>query len=104
MTPTPQTPHVAPATPAAGMNVDDVLFTVFRHKWLILAFFCMGVVGAVTVRVLRPPYWVSEMKVLIPFVIEKPVGPEATPGTVQFSDNGGPSVLNTEIEILWSHD
>ena len=32
------------------MGLDDVLYTVFRHKWLILGFLCLGVLGAAAVR------------------------------------------------------
>jgi uncharacterized protein involved in exopolysaccharide biosynthesis/Mrp family chromosome partitioning ATPase len=90
--------------PGGSLNVDDVLFTLFRHKWLILAFFCLGVVGAITVRILRPPYYITEAKLLISFVVDKQPGPAAVDGLVHTPDNGGPSVLNTEVEILWSHD
>ena len=46
--------------PPAGFGVDDAIFTLFRHKWLILAFVCLGLVGAVAVRFVRPPLYVSK--------------------------------------------
>ncbi len=105
MTAAPQSSQsTAPAaSPPGGINVDDVLFTLFRHKWLILAFFCLGAAGAVAVRVLRPPYYYSRANLLIPFVIDKPPAPGAD-GLVHIPENGGASVLNNEMELLYSHD
>src|SRR5437016_2016051 len=105
MSPAPQTPLANPAPPAPtlGISVDDILFTLFRHKWLILAFFSLGAIGAVGVRLIRPPNYYSRAKLLMPFDVDKPPGP-AGEGVVHMPENGGASVLNNEIEILYSHD
>ena len=61
-----QRPQTRAAT--GGLSLDDVVFTVFRHKWLILCFMAMAVAAAslgqvhrasfegreVVVKVLRP--------------------------------------------------
>jgi succinoglycan biosynthesis transport protein ExoP len=101
MSSAPQTNN--PAVPAAsGMGVDDILFTLFRHKWLILGFICLGVAGAMVVRVLRPPVYVSQAKLLLPYIIEAPAGGPSQ--NVQSTEAGGPTIINTEAEILWTHD
>jgi len=83
--------------------VDDILFTLFRHKWLILAFFCFGIIAASLMRVTKPPPYVSEAKLMVPYVIEQQ-GPTAPGANVQLPENSGQSVINTEVEILWSFD
>ena len=42
---------------AGGLGMDDVFFTLFRHKLLILAFVCLGVIAAVVVRIVKPPLY-----------------------------------------------
>ena len=103
---TPGSPQAAnpPSGPTpGGLNAEDILFTLFRHKWLILGFFCLGVFGAVGLRTIRPPYYVSEAKLLVSFIVDKLPGPVAADGIVHAADSG-PSGLSTEVEILWSHD
>jgi len=49
--------------------LDDVLFTLFRHKWLILAFVCLGVVALGRAFSAAPPY-VSYAKLMVHYVVE----------------------------------
>ena len=89
--------------PSTGMSVDDVLYILFRHKWLILAFICLGVAGACMVRVLRPPMYVSQAQLNVPYVKES--GPTAIgPDTIKPTESGAQSVINTEVIILQSLD
>ena len=39
---------------APGMTQDDVYFTLFRHKWLILGFIFLGIVGMVAYTIAGP--------------------------------------------------
>src|SRR5437899_4428185 len=88
---------------ASGMSVDDVLYILFRHKWLILAAICLGAAGACMVRVMRPPFYVSQAKINVPYVKES--GPTATGNeTFHPTDAGAQSIINTEVEILRSLD
>src|SRR6267378_1948623 len=59
-----------------GMGIEDVLYTLFRHKWLILAFFCLGVIAACFVRVTKPPSYVSHAKIKVNYleVVAPPPG------------------------------
>ena len=52
------------------MSLDDILFTLFRHKWLILCFVLLAIVGAVAVRVVRPPVYVSKAKLMVHYVVD----------------------------------
>ena len=89
--------------PSTGMSVDDVLYILFRHKWLIFAFICLGVAGACMVRVLRPPMYVSQAQLNVPYVKES--GPTSIgPDTIKPTESGAQSVINTEVIILQSLD
>ena len=108
-------PFMDPANPphasnghnsSAGFNADDAIFTLFRHKWLILAFVILGVVGAITVRFVRPPLYVSKAKVMVHYVLNTR---EVTPASAdaphaQSLDASAQSILNAEIEIITSLD
>src|SRR5262245_11582568 len=88
-----------------GMGIDDVLFTLFRHKWLILAFVCLGAVATVVVRFVRPPRYVSYAKLMVHYITEtrapSPDGPE---GRILWPESGNQAALSSEIEILKSLD
>jgi len=86
--------------------MDDAVFTVFRHKWLILAFVCLGLVGAVAVCFLRPPPYVSKAKLMVHYVLNTRDITSATPDSAhpQPVDYGAQSILNAEVEILTSLD
>lgn len=93
---------VAPEA-SSGMGVDDVLYILFRHKWLILAFIFLGAAGALAYRAMRPPFYVSQAKINIPYIKES--GPTGTGNeTLKPSDVGPQSIINTEVEILRSLD
>jgi polysaccharide biosynthesis transport protein len=89
----------------AGFTADDAIFTLFRHKWLISAFVCLGVAGAVAVRFVKPPLYVSKAKVMVNFVVNREMT-AATPDSphAERPEVGAESILNAEIEILTSLD
>ena len=99
--------HAATGTQAsAGFSVDDAIFTLFRHKWLILGFVCLGLAGAVAVRFVKPPLYVSKAKLMVNYVLNTK---EMTPANAdspraQSLDAGAQSIINAEIEILTSLD
>ena len=100
-------PHAANGHPApAGFTADDAIFTLFRHKWLILAFVCLGVAGAMAVRVVKPPLYVSKAKLMVQYVLNTRDMPTANPEAshAQSLDVGAQSIINAEIEILTSLD
>ena len=90
----------------AGFSADDAIITLFRHKWLILAFVCLGVAGAVAVRVVKPPLYVSKAKVMVHYVLNTPqvtsTGPDSP--RAQSLDDGAQGILTAETEILTSLD
>ena len=100
-------PHAATGAHASsGFSADDAIFTVFRHKWLILGFVCLGVVGAVAVRFVRPPLYVSKAKLMVHYVVDSRAATTASSEgqNVQSVDVGAQNIINSEIEILTSLD
>src|SRR5436190_18567722 len=90
--------------PSAGMGVDDVLFTLFRHKWLILGFFCLGLMGAAIAPLIKPPRYESRAKLMVHYVVERGAGMAGNGGQVIPSESGGQGMISTEVEILKSRD
>lgn len=88
------------------MTPDDLLFMVFRHKGMVLAFLCLGLAGAIAARVVRPPVFVSQAKLQIHYVMEprtvNPTGPDA--GEVRLIEQGAQGTIAAEVEILSSLD
>jgi succinoglycan biosynthesis transport protein ExoP len=100
-------PHDAQTQPAGlGIGLDDILYTVFRHQRLILAFCCLGLAGAAAVRILRPPFYVSRAKLMVHYVLEaRAVDPmHPTSQTVKTVDPEGQASIGNEVEILTSTD
>jgi len=89
---------------AAAVSLDDIYFTLFRHKWMILGFICLGLVAAVAVRFLRPPPFVSKAKLMVLYV--KDIRPSITSSNQDeqiMPVDLGP-VVNSEMEIIKSRD
>jgi len=58
------------APPAPQVGRGDVLFTLFRHKWIILGSMALGILAAMVVAILNPPLYVSQAKLLLHYVTE----------------------------------
>ena len=96
----PEAPH------SPGMSLDDVTFTLFRHKWLILGFVCLGIAGMVGMRLVRPPMYFSKAKLMVHYVVEQRAVNAGNPEEQKVTslDAGAQSAINAEIEILTSLD
>lgn len=88
-----------------GFGVQDVLFVLFKHKWMILIFALIGFGAAAAVFAKRVPLYQSHSKLLVRYVLmrenvdafQAQAAPQGSPGRPD-------SVINTEIEILTSVD
>jgi polysaccharide biosynthesis transport protein len=86
----------------SGLNVNDILFPLFKHKGSILFLTLVGLAAGVAVYFRYPPIYESHAKLLVRYVLERsavdPIsesqGSAAVPGMV----------INTEVEILTSWD
>jgi uncharacterized protein involved in exopolysaccharide biosynthesis/Mrp family chromosome partitioning ATPase len=87
-----------------GISIDDMCFTLFRHKWLILGFVCLGLCAAAFVRIARPPKYASRAELMVKFVVDKQVAsPISGDGPKLLTENSG-NIMTTEMEMLRSLD
>jgi polysaccharide biosynthesis transport protein len=100
--PSPTNPHA----PAAGLSLDDIVYTLFRHYRLILAFVCLGIASAVGVRLVKPPKYKSQAKLMLQYVKDtRPVtASENEAQSVKTVDPGLVGILLAEADILTSLD
>lgn len=88
------------------MELGDIYFTLFRHKWRILLCSLAGFVAAAAVYKLRPPPYQSEAKLFIRYVITegKPLTPGRDEAITKSPDQRGETIISSETEILTSLD
>ena len=91
--------------PERSFGVQDVLFIVSKHKWMIFILALFGLGAAVTVYMKQKPIYQSEAKLLVRYVME--TGSVDTYNRMKSPDGGGrgddPVIIN-EMEILSSVD
>jgi uncharacterized protein involved in exopolysaccharide biosynthesis len=88
-----------------GMNLYDILFMLFRHKWKIISFGLGGLLAAGAVYLLVPSVYESDAKLFVRYVLDKSAvdgfDPQIkTPNPEDRTD----SLISSEAEILNSHD
>ena len=99
-----QTNKSAAETPALGMKLSDIYYVLFRRKWLIASFLGAGLLAALAIYFTNKPAYVSEAKLLVRYVIESKSVVPGMGGQVKSTDNGGETIINSELEILTSLD
>lgn len=91
--------------PSGGIGIGDILYTLFRYKYLLLGSVVMGVMAAGAIVLVRPPTYESTAKIYVPYVISiTPVNPRDRETDVTPTIVGENTVINTEIEMLRSFD
>ena len=53
------------------MNLDDVLFILFRHKWKILFCAALGIAAAASAYLFKPRLYESEAKLMVRYVVDR---------------------------------
>jgi polysaccharide biosynthesis transport protein len=89
----------------ASIGLPDIYYVFFRHKWKILTFSAIGIIGALVVYLLRPPLYISEAKLFIRYVQDTrlPAGMAGT-AAITSPDHSGENIINSEAEVLTSLD
>jgi uncharacterized protein involved in exopolysaccharide biosynthesis/Mrp family chromosome partitioning ATPase len=88
-----------------GLTLGDVYYVLFRQKWWITFLSALGVLGAAGFYWINPPFFQSEAKLFILYVVTTTVPKQANPETrVKSPDERGENIINSEIEILTSMD
>src|SRR5271165_3823646 len=86
-----------------GIGLQDICYTVFRHQWMILGFVCAGILAAALVPIVHPAPYVSWVKLMIPYVVERNTATlSGSQAQVTATQMGAQGAINTEIEILKS--
>jgi succinoglycan biosynthesis transport protein ExoP len=95
-----------PAQPQPAINIGDIYFVLFKHKWLILSFVVLGVVAAAALLIIKPAQYESEAKLYVQYVMDVKTASSAPgegPG-IQQTSTGGADIILTELEFLTSLD
>jgi len=93
------------ANTAATLGVDDVLFTLFRHKKKIIAFALLGLAAAAYVHLQpKPESYTASAKLFIRYVVMEGKGGPSDGTVTKSPDRGGETILSNELEILRSLD
>lgn len=88
-----------------SLNLYDVLFVLFKHKWKIIFFSLLGLAGASALfyRDSRTPNYATQAKLLVRYVLERSaVDPYES--NADASGSRGISIMDAEIEIIKSTD
>src|SRR4030095_12815669 len=85
---------------ASGVTLNDILFMLFRKKWIIVSFSILGLAAAIIARYSIPPSYESQAKLLVRYVVERSAvdSIDGQPKSV------GDTFINSEVEILTSRD
>jgi uncharacterized protein involved in exopolysaccharide biosynthesis/Mrp family chromosome partitioning ATPase len=90
-----------PAAPSS-LNVHDILYVLFKHKWKILLSAAIGIGAAVAVYLRYPTVYESQAKLLVRYVVDRSsVDQIDSTSAVNSNDQ---SLINSEVEILTSWD
>lgn len=98
-------PHSMAVTPP-GLNLGDIYYVLFRHKWKILLCTIAGVVAAAAAYRFKAPPFQSEAKLFVRYIISenKALGPATQDSTAKSPDQRGETIMKSEAEILGSLD
>jgi uncharacterized protein involved in exopolysaccharide biosynthesis/Mrp family chromosome partitioning ATPase len=85
--------------------VGDIYHVLFKHKWLILSFFGLGVLAAAAIMIIKPAQYESDAELYVQYVM----GVRATPtgngdDAIKQTDPNGFNIALTEVEFLTSLD
>ena len=99
-------PQNSAANTSNGLSVQDIIYVIFKHKWMILGLTVAGLLVAAYLRKQQVARFKSESKLLIRYVLAKgALDPYETISAPGGAPRGkGDPVINTEIEILYSMD
>jgi succinoglycan biosynthesis transport protein ExoP len=91
------------ATPSHGLDLGDIYYVLFRHKWKIVLCSLAGLLAAGAMYRSEAPPYQSEAKLLVRYIISesKTTGPTTGNSPAKISpDERGTTIMNTEMEIL----
>ncbi|HEU6449326.1 MAG TPA: Wzz/FepE/Etk N-terminal domain-containing protein [Verrucomicrobiae bacterium] len=90
--------------PSASVNLADVYYVLFRHKWKIIFLSLAGFCVAAAIYLFKPPLYSSEAKLYVRYVLESKLPGMAGDQQIRQPDAAGANILNSEADILKSLD
>lgn len=87
----------------SGLNLYDVLFVLFRHKWKILSCAVAGLLAALVVYFLIPVAYESKAKLLVRYVVDRSAV-DGLDSQIKTPNPQNDTLVNDEAEILTSSD
>jgi succinoglycan biosynthesis transport protein ExoP len=97
------TPESEQEPPPSGINLHEILFILFRHKWKILICALGGILASAALYFLLPPDYQSDSKLFVRYVLDRG---EMNGIDVQIKTPNPQTdtLINSEVEILTSSD
>src|SRR5690349_3589784 len=93
----------APSGPS--LNIADIYYVLFKHKWKIVIPAVLGVMAAAYFYATTPPQYVSEAKLMVQYVQDTRAPGQEGPGNRPRPIAQDPAVImSSEAEILTSTD
>ncbi|MBL9189546.1 MAG: hypothetical protein JNK23_18845 [Opitutaceae bacterium] len=94
-----------PPIPAAqNLDLGDIYYILFRHKWKIILCSLAGIGAAAALYRTQNPPFQSEAKLLVRYIVQGTTPTRGPTETTKSTDEGGRSIMNTEMQILQSTD
>jgi Mrp family chromosome partitioning ATPase/capsular polysaccharide biosynthesis protein len=90
--------------PALGMKLTDILYVVFRQKWLIAIFLTLGLIAGLIVFFAQKTLYWSEAQLLVLYVDQTKSMETGDGPKVRRVEVIGETVLNSEMVMLTSLD
>ncbi len=92
--------------PAPGLDLGEVLYVLFRHKWKIAVLCVLAVLAAMAAYFTIPRVYESEARLYIRYVLESrtPTQQGDNDSRIHAPDRTGHSIINNELQILTSMD
>jgi len=87
----------------SSLNLHDLLFIFFRHKWKIFLFALAGLAAAVALYFTLPRYYQADARLLVRYVVDKSAADSPDDPQVR-SGSQSENVINSEVEILTTLD
>lgn len=91
-------------TSERSIGMQDILFILCKHKWMILIFLLLGLGAATAVFMAKQATYESQAKLLVRYVLERSAVDPYQSQQDQGVRSAGADVIGTEIEILGSAD
>lgn len=88
-----------------SISINDVLYTIFKHKWKIIAGLVIGLCAGAATYKLYPKSFSSQTRLFIRYV-EQGQTPTTDKGTHRITtmESRGEQIINSELQIITSMD